>query len=184
MHSKGEQPTQERTSTGNWTGIWPWMDAGNPSRTQTKPPEIAVGPAEDGLQEERLEHAGRDLGLYVISVASKMLNMHPQTLRKYERMGLITPSRTVGMLRLYSDKDIARLRLIRHFVENMRLNLAGVELALDLVERLRDVHNKVLYVREFRLIGSSFPNALDDLLEALTTHLASFPRTEEQLTKR
>lgn len=183
MHSKGKQPTQERTSTGNWTGVWPWMDSENLSGTQTKTPGSPVAPSEASLQEEQLEQAKQSLGLYIISVASKMLNMHPQTLRKYERVGLITPSRTVGMLRLYSDKDISRLRLIRHFVETMRLNLAGVELALDLVEKLRDVRTKVLYVREFRLIGSPFPNALDDLLEALTTHLASFPKAEEQHTR-
>ena len=51
-------------------------------------------------------------GIYVISVAARLLKMHPQTLRKYERAGLVRPSRTVGMLRLYSEEDIVRLRLI------------------------------------------------------------------------
>ena len=55
-------------------------------------------------------------GVYVISVASKMLSMHPQTLRKYERVGLVRPSRTDGMLRLYSQDDIARLKLIKYLV--------------------------------------------------------------------
>ncbi len=53
-------------------------------------------------------------GLYIISVASKMLSMHPQTLRKYERLGLIRPTRTHGMLRLYSDMDIEHLRMIKY----------------------------------------------------------------------
>lgn len=75
-------------------------------------------------------------GLYIISVAARLLNMHPQTLRKYERFGLITPSRTIGMLRLYSEEDIARLRLIKHLVDDLSLNLAGVELALGMVNYL------------------------------------------------
>jgi MerR family transcriptional regulator/heat shock protein HspR len=75
-------------------------------------------------------------GVYIISVAARVLNMHPQTLRKYERIGLVSPSRTVGMLRLYSEEDIARLRLIKHLVDELGLNLAGVELALRLFNRL------------------------------------------------
>ena len=75
-------------------------------------------------------------GLYIISVAASLLGMHPQTLRKYERVGLIVPGRTGGMLRLYSAEDIARLKLIKHLVEDLELNLAGVELVLGLVNRL------------------------------------------------
>ena len=62
--------------------------------------------------------------------------MHPQTLRKYERVGLVQPSRTIGMLRLYSDEDITRLRVIKHLVDELRLNLAGVEMVMTMVERL------------------------------------------------
>lgn len=75
-------------------------------------------------------------GVYVISVAARILAMHPQTLRKYERLGLISPGRTVGMLRLYSRDDIQKLYLIRHLVENLGFNLAGVEFALELVGQL------------------------------------------------
>ena len=75
-------------------------------------------------------------GLYIISVAARILEMHPQTLRKYERAGFIAPSRTIGMLRLYSAEDIARLRLIKHLVENLSLNLAGVELILQMLPSL------------------------------------------------
>jgi MerR family transcriptional regulator/heat shock protein HspR len=67
--------------------------------------------------------------------------MHPQTLRKYERLGLITPVRTMGMLRLYSREDIRKLRLIRYLVEDLGLNLAGVELTLKMVDNL-------LYLRQ------------------------------------
>lgn len=75
-------------------------------------------------------------GLYIISVAARILRMHPQTLRKYERVGLVQPSRTVGMLRLYSERDIAKLRMIKHLVDEMRLNLAGVEMAMTVFDRL------------------------------------------------
>jgi len=74
-------------------------------------------------------------GLYIISVASQILAMHPQTLRKYERAGFVEPPR-MGMLRLYSEEDIARLRLIKYLVEELGLNLAGVNLALDLASKM------------------------------------------------
>ena len=62
--------------------------------------------------------------------------MHPQTLRKYERLGLVRPSRTVGMLRLYSEEDIVRLELIKHLVGELGLNLAGVRMAIGLFNKL------------------------------------------------
>ena len=76
-------------------------------------------------------------GVYIISVAARSLEMHPQTLRKYERVGLVQPSRTGGHLRLYSNDDLLRLRVIRRLVEELGLNLAGVRLVLDLVGPLR-----------------------------------------------
>lgn len=75
-------------------------------------------------------------GVYIISVAARLLEMHPQTLRKYERLGLIQPVRTVGMLRLYSPEDLRQVMLIRHLMDNLGLNLAGVEFALKLVNNL------------------------------------------------
>ncbi len=75
-------------------------------------------------------------GVYIISVAARILEMHPQTLRKYERAGLVRPTRTEGMLRLYSELDIARLRLIKHLVGDLGLNLAGVQLVLELFNNL------------------------------------------------
>ena len=76
-------------------------------------------------------------GVYIISVAARLLEMHPQTLRKYERVGLVHPSRTGGQLRLYSNEDLLRLRVIRRLVDELGLNLAGVRLVLDLVGPLR-----------------------------------------------
>jgi MerR family transcriptional regulator, heat shock protein HspR len=77
-----------------------------------------------------------DEALYIISVAARMVGMHAQTLRKYERAGFLLPSRTDGRLRLYSRDDLRRLRQIKRLVEARELNLAGVELALGLTDEL------------------------------------------------
>src|ERR1051325_922918 len=82
-------------------------------------------------------------GLYIISVAARLLAMHPQTLRKYERAGFLTPNRTGGMLRLYSEEDIKRLQLIKHLVDELGLNLAGVELGLALAKLLEQLQQAV-----------------------------------------
>ncbi|RPJ80308.1 MAG: MerR family transcriptional regulator [Acidobacteria bacterium] len=78
--------------------------------------------------------------LYFISVAARMLDMHPQTLRKYERLGLVQPSRRIGSMRVYSREEIDRLRLIKHLVDELGINLAGVQRLLsiaEVVERIR-----------------------------------------------
>ncbi|MGE0362557.1 MAG: MerR family transcriptional regulator [Vicinamibacterales bacterium] len=75
--------------------------------------------------------------LIFISVAARMLSMHPQTLRKYERLGLVQPARTIGSMRLYSAGEIARLRLIKDLVEDAGVNLAGVQRLLAVAEGLQ-----------------------------------------------
>ncbi len=78
--------------------------------------------------------------LYLISVAARLLGMHPQTLRKYERLGLVQPHRTVGSMRVYTRYELERLRLIKHLVDELGINLAGVQRLLsiaDVVERMR-----------------------------------------------
>ncbi|MBA2371335.1 MAG: MerR family transcriptional regulator [Chloroflexi bacterium] len=82
--------------------------------------------------------------VFVISVAARLVEMHPQTLRKYEREGLVAPSRTMGKMRLYSDQDIERLRQVKYLVEQRGLNLAGVQLALELTARLRDLRHRIV----------------------------------------
>jgi MerR family transcriptional regulator/heat shock protein HspR len=72
---------------------------------------------------------------YLIGVVAQELQMHPQTLRKYEQAGFLRPRR-MGGLRLYSDEDLERLRVIKHFVEGMGLNIAGVEVALNMTAQL------------------------------------------------
>jgi MerR family transcriptional regulator, heat shock protein HspR len=81
--------------------------------------------------------------LYVISVAARLLELHPQTLRKYEREGFVAPSRTTGNLRLYSAEDLESLRQVKHLVENRSINLAGVEMALQVTRRLQRVHQQL-----------------------------------------
>jgi MerR family transcriptional regulator, heat shock protein HspR len=81
--------------------------------------------------------------LYVISVASRLLQLHPQTLRKYERVGFIAPSRTTGNLRLYSSEDIDRLRQIKQLVDERGVNLAGVEMALDVTRQVRTLQEEL-----------------------------------------
>ena len=77
--------------------------------------------------------------LYVISVAARLVELHPTTLRKYERVGFLEPSRTPGRTRLYSLQDIRRLRQIKRLVEEREINLAGVQMALDLTDRLTQI---------------------------------------------
>ena len=72
--------------------------------------------------------------IYLISMAAERLGMHPQTLRKYERLGLIQPSRTIGSMRLYSREELERLRLIKHLVDELGINLAGVQRLLSIAE--------------------------------------------------
>lgn len=75
-----------------------------------------------------------DQDLYFISVAARILGMHPQTLRKYERLGLIQPTRTIGSMRLYSREELQRLRLIKRLVDDGGINLAGVQRLLSIAE--------------------------------------------------
>jgi MerR family transcriptional regulator/heat shock protein HspR len=74
---------------------------------------------------------------YMISVAAELVGMHPQTLRIYETKGLVTPQRTAGNTRLYSEADLERLRLINRLTTELGLNLAGVEHVIRLEEQIR-----------------------------------------------
>jgi MerR family transcriptional regulator/heat shock protein HspR len=76
---------------------------------------------------------------FVISVATVMVGVHPQTLRQYERVGLVEPRRTSGRQRLYSQADIDRLRTVQRLVNDLGVNLAGVDVILRLNERIREM---------------------------------------------
>jgi len=80
---------------------------------------------------------------YMISVAAEIVGMHPQTLRIYEQKGLVRPKRTAGNTRLYSDEDLARLRLIQRLTTEIGLNLAGVERVLHLEYELARMRRRI-----------------------------------------
>ncbi|MBA7637703.1 hypothetical protein ES703_45350 [subsurface metagenome] len=80
---------------------------------------------------------------YVISIAARILGTQTYTLRYYERIGLIEPKRSQGNIRLYSDRDIDLLRRVKALVEDMGVNLAGVEVILRLVQRMGEMQNEM-----------------------------------------
>jgi MerR family transcriptional regulator/heat shock protein HspR len=80
---------------------------------------------------------------YMISVAAELVGMHPQTLRIYEQKGLVRPKRTPGNTRLYSERDLDRLRLIQRLTTELGLNLAGVERVLALEDELRATRERL-----------------------------------------
>jgi MerR family transcriptional regulator/heat shock protein HspR len=83
------------------------------------------------------------MGAYMIGVVSMRYGVHPQTLRLYEREGLLTPSRTEGKTRLYSDEDLERLEFILNLTRDLGVNLAGVEVVLGLRDRLNRLQEDV-----------------------------------------
>jgi MerR family transcriptional regulator/heat shock protein HspR len=110
-----------------------------------------------------------DEDLYLISMAARLLGMHPQTLRKYERLGLIHPSRTIGSMRLYSRDELERLRVIKRLVDDGGINLAGVQRLLSIakvVQRIRPLmRDEALSGRESRRRLSQELDELARMLE-------------------
>ena len=106
----------------------------------------------------------RDEPLFVISVAARMVGVHAQTLRYYERAGLIAPSRSEGNRRYYSERDLERIRRIKTLMDDMGMNLAGAEVVLRLMERIseleRDVQRLTVEIR--RLHTQDEPPALQE----------------------
>ena len=84
-----------------------------------------------------------DRPIYMISVAAELVGMHPQTRRIYESKGLVRPRRTAGNTRLYSERDVARLRVIQKLTTELGLNLSGVELVLKLEDQLQRMQARI-----------------------------------------
>ena len=80
---------------------------------------------------------------YVISVASRLVGVHAQTLRTYERLGLLEPARSPGNIRLYSAADVQRAQWIRSLIEDLGINLAGVEVIIRMSQRIRRLEQEV-----------------------------------------
>ncbi|CAA6801476.1 MAG: HspR, transcriptional repressor of DnaK operon [uncultured Sulfurovum sp.] len=89
-----------------------------------------------------------DEPVYLISVVATMLDIHPQTLRQYEKEGLIKPSRTQGRMRLYSQRDIEKIKFVLQLTRKMGINLAGVDVVLKLKEQMDAMHNEINSLRE------------------------------------
>src|SRR6266571_4599017 len=110
---------------------------------------------------------GLEQDLYLISMAARMLGMHPQTLRKYERLGLVQPTRTIGSMRLYSRDELERLKLIKRLVDDGGINLAGVQRLLSVAEAVQRIRplmrDEPLSAREARRLA----NEMDELVRIL-----------------
>lgn len=99
--------------------------------------------------------------VFTISIVAKFLDIHPQTLRLYERLGLICPSRSDGHTRLYSEEDIEKVKKIKHFTQDMGVNLAGVEIILKMLERVQEIEDE--FEKERKLLEDEFEKKLNML---------------------
>ena len=159
--------------------------AKTPSRTSEVIPSPFPGeslPMRRDVPEGKIPSEGNQKpveGLYIISVAARLLAMHPQTLRKYERAGLIRPPRTIGKLRLYSEQDIARLKLIKHLVDDLGMNLAGVELVLDLLGRIRQARQRIAALEAQRDFRTVVAQDFDRMLQLLDVAMESLDLPRE-----
>ncbi|WP_024955972.1 heat shock protein transcriptional repressor HspR [Sulfurospirillum arcachonense] len=91
---------------------------------------------------------GYDEPVYLISVVAKVLTIHPQTLRQYEREGLVSPARTDGKMRLYSQRNIDRIKMILRLTRDLGVNLAGVDVVMQLKEKLDEYESLIDELRE------------------------------------
>jgi MerR family transcriptional regulator/heat shock protein HspR len=85
--------------------------------------------------------------IYVISIAARLVGMHQQSLRYYERAGLVTPRRTTGGIRMYSNSDIQRIRQAQRLIDQLGVNLAGVDIILRMNEQIRELQAELVATR-------------------------------------
>ncbi len=85
---------------------------------------------------------------FVISIAARLVNVHQQTLRYYERLGLLEPGRSKGNIRLYSMSDVQRAQQIRRLIDELGVNLAGVEVILNMTDRMMEAEHQLNQLRE------------------------------------
>ena len=84
----------------------------------------------------------------MISIVAQMLHIHPQTLRLYEREGFVKPSRTQGNTRVYSQKDVEQLKMIRRLTRDLGINLAGVQVIMDLKKKIEEMQKEIDSLRK------------------------------------
>ncbi len=92
-------------------------------------------------------HHGYEEPVYLISVVAKVLTIHPQTLRQYEREGLVRPSRTDGKMRLYSQRDIDKIKMIQRLTRDLGVNLAGVDIIMQLKDKIDECEDLIETLR-------------------------------------
>ena len=116
-------------------------------------------------------------GIYLISMVAETLEMHPQTLRKYERAGFIEPLR-MGTLRTYSDEDVARLRLIKHLVDGLGLNLSGVQMALSFANEMLELRMRLSHAPDPSKAVADSIRQIDGMLATLGVRVVKRPSSE------
>ena len=100
---------------------------------------------------------------YVISIAAKILGVQTHTLRYYEKIGIMEPSRSRGNIRLYSDRDIAHLRRAKTLMDDLGVNLAGVEVALRLMQRMQEMQQQLEEME--RKMSKAVEEEMEDIIE-------------------
>ena len=134
-----------------------------------------------------------DAAVYVISIAAELADMHPQTLRAYERKGLISPSRTEGNTRRYSRRDVDRLRLIQRLTQDEGLNLAGVRAVLEMGEQLEAAQRRIHELEDMvRRLASQMKEDVEaahashrfEVVPAPGSHLEPHPRLSRSRQSR
>lgn len=139
--------TTERPETGGQRYLEPAAPASDGGRAWSW--SAGRRDEEDRSSSERFRlEDDDDAPVYVISVAAELAGLHPQTLRAYEREGLLTPARTEGGTRRYSQRDVDRLKFVKTLTTDEGLNLAGVRVVLDLGEKLEGSRRRVTELEE------------------------------------
>jgi MerR family transcriptional regulator, heat shock protein HspR len=113
---------------------------------------------------------------YMISAVAQKYNIHPQTLRLYEREGLLKPSRTDGNTRLYSDEDLERLETILSLTRDLGVNLAGVEIILNMRRKIEAMQHEVNEFMEY--VKKEMTRGIDDWEQRLSTALVKSSPTD------
>jgi MerR family transcriptional regulator/heat shock protein HspR len=123
-------------------------------------------------------HVSSDRGVFMISVAAELADMHPQTLRMYEARGLIEPKRSPKGTRLYSHEDVERLRRIQEMTAELGLNLAGVERVLELEEQLEMMTRKIAALEKRAVDLKAEVGRLEALRRELRAEIVPYARGE------
>ncbi len=125
-----------------------------------------------------------DRGVFMISVAAQLANMHPQTLRMYEARGLIEPQRSPKGTRLYSQDDVEKLRRIQEMTADLGLNLAGVERVLDLEREIESMHERIEEIETEALKAQvRLAEQLEEVRRSFRAELVPTPRTNLELVR-